>query len=210
MVQIITCEQGTPEWYEARRGIPTASAFDCLMKRGKGGQPSATRRTYLLQLAGEILTGELPENFTSVYTERGKRLEGEARDLYAFIKDVEPEQVGFIRSGDKGCSPDSLIGSDGMLEIKTKKPALLVDAILADQFLEEHKAQCQGGLWIAEREWIDLVCYWPGMPPVIHRAYRDEDYIKSLAEAVDAFNADLADAVERVRAYGITPKQEAA
>jgi hypothetical protein len=202
MLQIIDCEQGTPEWYESRRGIPTASEFECLVKRGKDGKPSATRRTYLLQLAGVVLTGELPENFTSVYTERGKRLEAEARDLYAMLADAEPVQVGFIRNGEKGCSPDSLVGAAGMLEIKTKKPALLIDAILADKFLEEHRAQCQGALWVAEREWIDLACYWPGLPPVIHRAYRDEPYIAALSDAVDAFNEELAQIVERVRAYG--------
>lgn len=210
MLQIINCEQGTPDWYEARKGIPTTSEFECLVKKGVGGKPSATRRTYLLQLAGEVLTGELPENFTSIYTERGKRLESEARDLYVMLTDAEPEQVGFIRNGPKGCSPDSLIGSDGMLEIKTKKPAVLIDALLADKFLEEHKAQCQGALWVAEREWIDLCCYWPGLPPVIHRATRDEAYIAELSRAVDEFNADLAEVIARVRAYGQPAEQVAA
>lgn len=196
-------EQGTLEWFDLRKGIATASQFECLMKRGRDGKtPSATRRTYMLELAAERLTGDPPENFSSIYTERGKLLEPEARDLYAMLTDTQPEQVGFITNHGAGCSPDSLIGADGLLEIKTKKPALLVDAIVTDEFLDEHKAQCQGSLWVAEREWIDLVAYWPGLPPFIKRAYRDEAYIAQLAAEVAKFNAELEAMVEKVRAYG--------
>lgn len=197
------CEQGTAEWFDLRKGLPTASEFECLMKRTQAGKPSATRQTYLMQLAGEVLTGEPPENFFSIYTERGKRLEPQARDLYAFLSDSEPEQVGFLTNHGAGCSPDSLIGPDGMLEIKTKAPKFLIEAILADEFCAEHAAQCQGALWVAEREWIDLAVYWPGLPLFVKRAHRDEAYIAALAGAVEAFNADLAEVVEKVRAYGL-------
>lgn len=203
-------EQGTEAWFQVRAGMPTASEFECLMKRGVGGKPSATRRTYMLQLAGEKLTGEPPEGFFSIYTERGKRLEPEARDLYAMLSDCEPEQVGFITNHGVGCSPDSLVGASGLLEIKTKKPAALVDAIVTDAFLEEHKAQCQGALWVAEREWIDLVAYWPGLPPFIKRAHRDEEYIALLAAEVAKFNAELEAMVEKVRAYGAGDLAQAA
>lgn len=208
--EIHNCEQGTAEWFDLRKGIPTASEFECLVKKTAAGKASATRRTYMLQLAGEVLTGEPPEGFNSIYTDRGKLLEPEARDLYAMLHDVSPEQVGFITNHGAGCSPDSLIGNDGMLEIKTKKPALLVEAIDNDKFVEDHQAQCQGALWVAEREWIDLTLYWPGLPPFIKRAYRDEAYIATLAAAVSAFNEELAALVEKVRAYGLGQLAEAA
>lgn len=203
-------EQGTPEWFAIRAGLATASEFECIVKRGRDGKtPSATRKTYMLQLAGERLTGEPPEGFGSIYTDRGKLLEPEARDLYAMLSDTEPQQVGFITNHGAGCSPDSLIGSDGMLEIKTKAPKFLIEAILADEFCPEHVAQCQGALWVAEREWIDLAVYWPGLPPFVKRAYRDEVYIANLAKEVAAFNAELEDIVEAVRAYG-EPLKDAA
>ena len=191
-------EQGTPEWRQARAGIPTASAFKSLLAKGEGKM----RKTYMHKLAGEIITGEPAENYSNGYMERGHALEGEARDLYAFTTDAEPAQVGFIRNGAKGCSPDSLIGSDGMLEIKTQAPHLLVETLLADKFPSEHVAQCQGALWVAEREWIDLVVYYPGMPVFIKRAFRDEEYIARLSEAVDQFNAELAEIVAAVRRIG--------
>ncbi len=205
-----TCEQGSAEWHAVRAGLVTSSEFSTVLAKGKGGGESLTRRTYMHKLAGEILTGECTESYSNGHMERGKALEPEARDLYAFAHDCEPEQVGFITSGRKGCSPDSLIGTVGMLEIKTKLPHLLIDAILKDDFLAEHKAQCQGALWVAERDWIDLAVYWPGLPLFEKRAYRDEAYIAALSEAVDAFNAELDAVVAKIRAYGSAPLSEAA
>jgi len=71
MMQIIECEQGTPEWLAARAGIPTASEFHTVMAVGKNGGKSLTRIAYLNKLAGEILTGEPMENFVSAAMERG-------------------------------------------------------------------------------------------------------------------------------------------
>lgn len=195
-------EQGSVEWHFARAGVPTASEFSTVMASGRGGGESKTRRTYMLKLAGEILTGEPSEGFSNAHMERGHALEPEARSLYAFTADAEPEQVGFIRNGPKGCSPDSLIGDAGMLEIKTKLPHLLLDCLIRDEFPADHKAQCQGALWVAEREWIDIAVYWPKLPLFIKRAYRDEEYITRLSEAVEQFNAELAEIVAAIRRIG--------
>lgn len=203
MMQIFELDQGSPEWFAARAGIPTASEFATVMAKGKtAGAESITRRKYLLRLAGEVLTGEVEETYQNAAMDRGKALEAEARDLYAFMHDAEPQLVGFIRNGDKGCSPDSLIGSDGMLEIKTALPSILLDKLLRDAFPPEHKAQTQGNLWVSERDWIDLAIYWPKLPLFTVRAYRDEAYIKTLESAVAIFNEELAETVERIRHYG--------
>lgn len=203
MIEIFdTIEQGTAEWRAARCGLPTASVFATVMAQGKSGGESVTRRKLLYTLAGERLTGEPAENYSNGYMERGHALEPEARKLYEFTHDVKTQQVGFIRNGRKGCSPDSLVGADGMLEIKTKKPDLLIEVLLRDQFPAEHVAQCQGALWIAEREWIDIVCYFPRMPIFVKRAQRDEVYIARLAKAIDTFNAELDELVETIQRYG--------
>jgi hypothetical protein len=202
MMKIFDCEQRSEEWFRVRAGMPTASEFATVMASGKGGGESKTRRTYMLKLAGEIITGEPMENYTNAHIERGRIMEDEARDLYCFTTDADPQRVGFIVNGPKGCSPDSLIGDRGMVEIKTQLPHLLIDTLLKDDFPPEHKAQCQGALWVAEREWIDIAVYWPRLPLFIKRAHRDEAYIAQLAQAVDQFNAELAETVERIRAYG--------
>lgn len=210
MLQIIDCQQGEPAWFAARLGIPTTSMFATVMASGKNGGQSLTRRDYLYKLAGEILTGEPMESYSNHHMERGKLLEDEARDYYAYLTDKTPQRVGFIRNGQKGCSPDSLIDENGMLEVKTKLPYLAIDCLLKGEFPPEHKAQCQGALWVAEREWIDITVYWPKIPAFIKKAYRDEAYIRTMSSAVDAFNADLADIVERVKGHDPFQKLEAA
>lgn len=199
MMQIIDCEQGQPDWFQARLGIPTSSEFKTLLGIKKEAKEKVTRRTYMLKLAGEIITGEPMESYQNDHMERGQIMEAEARDLYSFIAEVEPRRVGFIRNGDKGCSPDSLLGEAGMLEIKTKLPHLLIDCLLKDEFPPEHKAQCQGALWVAEREWIDIAVYWPKLPLFVKRAYRDDGYIANIAGAVKEFNEELAATVKLIR-----------
>ncbi len=201
-MEVFDFDQNSDAWYRARMGIPTASEFATVLASGRGGGDSRTRKTYLYKLAGEIITGEPMESYSNAHMERGKAMEDEARELYSFVANVEPQRVGFIRSGRKGASPDSLIGNDGMVEIKTKLPHLMVETILRGEFPPEHVAQCQGQLWVAEREWLDVAIYWPGFPLFTKRATRDEDYIRRLAEAVDEFNAELDGIVAKVHGVG--------
>jgi len=209
MLTVYDCEQGSEDWFRARMGIPTASEFGTVLAP-RAGSEGKMRRTYLHKLAGEIITGEPMERYGNAHMDRGHEMEAEARSLYAFMSDADPTQIGFLRNGQKGCSPDSLIGDAGMLEIKTKLPHLLIDCILKDDFPAEHKAQCQGALWVSEREWVDIAVYWPRMPMFVKRAYRDEEYISKLSDAIDAFNADLAVVVDRIKAYGVEPARESA
>lgn len=201
-LEILTCDQGSEEWARARMGIPTSSMFHAVLASGKGGGESKTRRKYLLQLAGEILTGEPMESYSNAAMERGKVMEDEARQLYAFQTDAEIERVGFIKNGPKGCSPDALLSKKKMLEIKTSLPHLLIDIHLRQEFPPEHKAQTQGGLWVAEREAIDIAIYWPKMPLYVQTIHRDEPYIDMMSKAVDEFNSELADVVAKMRRLG--------
>lgn len=205
MMEVFNFDQGTPEWFECRRGLPTASKFSTVMAKGEG----KTRSEYMRKLAGEILTGEISEQFSNVHTERGNSMEDEARETYAFVESAEITRVGFIRNGSKGASPDSLVGTNGGLEIKTALPHIQIDRLERNRLPPEHKAQVQGNLWIAEREFWDFVSYWPRLPMLTVRVYRDEDYIREMASEIDRFNDEMAELVERVRRYG-QPALEAA
>ncbi len=209
MVEIIECEQNSASWYEARRGLVTASEFSTIMANGRGGGESVTRKKYLYRLAGEIVTGELAETYNNAIMDRGHAMEGDARDAYAFMKDAEPVQVGFVRNGRVGASPDSFIGENGILELKTKQPSVLIETLFRDGFPPEHRAQCQGLLYVCEREFVDLAAYWPRMPLYVCRAYRDDEYIKTIADAVAKFNDELDALVDRIRNYGSARKDAA-
>ncbi len=201
-MQIIDCEQGSPEWFAARAGIPTASMFKTVMAVGPKGGKSATRVDYLNKLAGELLTGEPMDNYVSPDMARGSLMEDEARDLYAFQNAIEPQRIGFIKSGDKGASPDSFIGDKGGLEIKSAAAHIQIERLLNGELPSEHKAQVQGNLWVCEREWWDFASYCPKLPLFVIRVYRDEDYIKKIANEVELFNVELHQTVDYIRRYG--------
>lgn len=200
-MQIITeVQQGSPEWLALRLGIVTCSELECLLVNGKGEAGfGAGAFTYMNTLIGERITGEAADPFQgNRHTERGHELEGVARNLYEQREEVETKQVAIILNHGAGYSPDSLVGPKGLTEIKTKLPKFQVEVILSGEIPKEHVAQCQGGLWVSEREWIDFVCYWPGMPLFIKRAYRDEALIRKLKERVNTFYEILDDRMNRV------------
>jgi YqaJ-like viral recombinase domain len=196
-VEYFDMEQNSPEWAAIRAGLPTASSFADVLARGEG----KSRRSYLDKLAAEIVTGQPLESYRNAYMDRGHAQEDDARRAYALLMDAEPKRVGFIRNGRKGCSPDSLLDANAGLEIKTQRADLLIATWRADKFPSAHVAQCQGFLWVAEREWVDIAVYAPGMPLFVKRAYRDERYIGELAREVDAFLDDLDETVAMVRQY---------
>lgn len=197
-LEIFNCEQGSDEWFQCRLGIPTASNFKTVLAKGEG----RVRKSYMYKLAGEILTGRPAENYKNSDMERGNEMEGEAREYYAFLRDAELTAVGFCKRGLMGCSPDRLTGDDGGLEIKTAFPHILIEQLFRDDIPPEHVAQVQGTLMITERDWWDLMVYWPKMDPPIFRVRPDRAYQANLRGEIDRFNDELQAVVERVRAYG--------
>lgn len=201
MIQVIDVEQGTPEWKAARAGMPTASMFKDALAKGEG----KTRRTYMLKLIGERLTGELSEGYSNGHMERGTEMEPEARDAYAWHADVEPVPVGFVVNdglidlGPVGCSPDNMIGEAGLLEIKTKLPHIQCEVLLKGEVPTEHLKQIHGAIWVCEREWCDFVSYWPGLPTFIKRVYRDEKVITELKTGLTDFYVEMLELERQIR-----------
>lgn len=192
--------QGTPEWYAVRCGLVTASCFSDVMAGGAG----KVRDLYMRKLAGEIITGDVQEKFSNSHMEHGNAVEDEARKMYQMLANTDVTQVGFIETNHGkyrvGCSPDGLVGDVGMVEIKRQGPHLLIDR-MRNGAGDTHMPQLQGSMWIAEREWIDLVCYYPKMPLWRQRVRRDNNYIERLKVGITAFCEELDQLVDWVRRY---------
>lgn len=190
--------QGSPEWLASRLGHPTASEFATVLAQGRGGGDSKTRRKYMRGLCFERMTGQQSTDFDNAHMRRGREMEPEAREDYAFIRDVEVQPCGHVvlveESGKIHCgaTPDGFVGEDGLLEIKTKLPHLLIEVHETGDVPAEHVAQVQGQLWVTGRAWCDFFCYWPGMPPFLKRVRADVDYHKTILEpGLAKFNAEL-------------------
>jgi YqaJ-like recombinase protein len=195
-------EQGTPEWYLARCGVPTASEFKKVKAKGEDGSDSKTRADYLWQLVDEALYGKpIIDTYQNEYMLNGKAKEAEARSIYALERDIEPEIVGFIKNQSihAGYSPDSLLGKDGTLEIKVMLPKLWSMYWVKGGYPVQFKPQIQGGLLVSGRAFCDLMIYWPERKPYIIRIERDEPYITGLSLALKLFNAELKNNVDAIR-----------
>jgi YqaJ-like viral recombinase domain len=99
-------------------GIPTSSHFHKIIT--PQGKPSKQWREYACLLIAERLLQQKIDIYHSPAMERGLIVEAEAADWYEFDQDVTVQRVGFITDDDHtiGCSPDRLVGDDGLLEIK--------------------------------------------------------------------------------------------
>lgn len=187
-------QQGTPEWFKVRSGIPTASCFDKIIT-GKTMKPSSQAEGYMAFLIAETLLGRPLDKFESkpYWMERGQILEQEAADMYAFMRDVTVDKAGFITTDDAiaGCSVDRFVGDDGILEIKCPAPWTHAENLIADGPDPDYHQQRQGQLWITGRKWVDFMSFHPEMPPAIHRVERDDEYIAALAAAVTNFNQTM-------------------
>jgi len=194
-VQILDFPQRSPEWYAIRRGLPTASEFGSIITAKRGDYATAAD-TYINSLIDELMRPDAEPGFTgNRHTLRGEVLEPEARELYAFSHDVEPRQVGFILNdeGTLGCSPDSLVGSDGGLEIKCPDGPTHVKWLRGKCIPDEHKAQVHGSLIITGLAWWDFLSYCPGYESLEVRVVPDK-FTETLRGHLDRFLKEYAEA----------------
>lgn len=208
--------QGSEAWLAARVGVVTASRFkDCRdrLKPAKGetvGKPSAKFLAYAAQIAVErIARRPIDKVFENWQMREGVEQEPFARQAYDIETGHIVHECGLITTDDGafGYSPDGLIGSDGLLEIKTIVSADRIVKIIGEKDLSDFMDQCLGGLWITGRQWVDLVLWAPALEPAgrhltIHRIERDESAIEALeADLIDF--ARLADEKHRALTGGL-------
>lgn len=189
-------EQGSPEWHGVRKGCITGSRFkDARDKLAKGG-PSKAQLAYAMDTARERVGGTVPAKFQNAAMRTGQEQEPLARMHYEAITGNLVQEVGFITTDDGlfGLSPDGLIGTDGVLEVKTMVSSDTLFTAVADGDISAYMDQCLGYLWLLGRQWVDLVLWCPdleviGLHMTIHRITRDEAAIEALESDLVAFAA---------------------
>jgi len=194
---IHNCEQGSEEWFAVKCGKVSASHFGDVLNKKTG------RRTYMLKVLAERMSGELMSGYSNKAMEDGIELEPVARECYEDIFGPV-QQVGFVELNDYvGCSPDGLIGDDGGLEIKASYPNTHIDYILSGKLPAVYVPQVQGNMWVTGRKWWDFVSFCPKIkdrPFWQIRVERDEKYIENLTAEVDRFINDMKELEQKIKA----------
>lgn len=171
-------EQNSPDWDALRLGKATASGYAKFMANyGKPFGEPALR--YALQIALERETGRKAEHsFRTEDMERGHEQEPIARLLYEEHTFSDVTNGGFFDWGDWGDSPDGLVDTDGVLEIKCVIAPVHHATIRRGKPDPAYKWQIVGHFDGTRRDWVDFASYCSDYPEhkqlVVFRTYRAE------------------------------------
>lgn len=197
---LIDCVHGSREWKEARRGLVTASrCADVLAVLKKGGE-GAPRKNYRMELASEILTGQVIPHHVTPEMQWGLDQEPFARAAYEIKRNMLVETCGFFVHATVarfGASPDGLVGSQGLTQFKCPTTTTHLAWMLGGVIPLEHAPQMLAELSCTQREWNDFVSFDPRLPEHLQlficrmerRSY--EPFIAQLETEVTHFNSEL-------------------
>ena len=191
MPLIHNVRQGSDEWEALRRGKPTASQFDKIIT--PLGKASAQWEVYANKCIAELILKRRIDDAmaSSGAMERGHYLEDEAMRYYEAQTGFDTKLVGFVTTDDGrvGCSPDRLVGDDGLLELKCPLPHTQIGYLLKGGIEDKYKPQLQGQLFVTGRQWVDILAYDPDFPDhVIMRVEREAAYLACLETLLQRFN----------------------
>ncbi|RUQ06713.1 hypothetical protein D8M34_06750 [Microbacterium sp. HSID17254] len=192
-------EQGSESWLAARCGLLTASTLGKLITPTTlKVADNETSRGLTLQLAAERITGHVDYVYPTADMQRGTDDEPFARDIYA--EHFAPvEQVGFMvrdfGSYRIGYSPDGLVGEDGLIEIKSRRPKEHLKTVLKGLPPLENVAQVQAGMLVSGREYCDYISYSAGLPLWVKRVHPEQRWIDAIHAAAETFEINVTNIV---------------
>ena len=153
------------EWMDLRMGKVGGSSIGKIMANyGKAfGNPA---HDVALKIALEKITGIRQESgFSNAHTDRGHEQEPIARMLYEDRTFCNVTNGGFYDSSEfEGVSPDGLVSTDGVIEIKSVIATQHFPTIKRGSFDPKYQWQLYFNLKCSGRDWIDYVEYSSDFP----------------------------------------------
>jgi len=196
--------QGSEEWKQLRVGKVTASRISDVMAKTKSGY-GAGRKKYMAQLIVERLTGETPEGFLSAAMLWGVENEHLARKAHEAVTGKLVTEVAFVDHPSiemTGASPDGLIDSDGLVEIKAPMTATHIETLVNKKIDRKYYLQMQWQMACTERLWCDFVSFDPRMPEELQyyteRVNRNDKLIEEISVEVQTFLIELDEKIQEL------------
>lgn len=198
-------EQRSPEWFAERAGKVTASRIADLMARTKSGY-SASRANYRAQLVCERLTGTVEPSYCNAAMQWGIDTEAQARDAYQIHALCTVDEIAFVNHPAikmAGASPDGLIGSAGLVEIKCPITATHIETLLTGAVPDKYVKQMTFQMACTGRQWCDFVSYDPRLPEsmrlFVKRVERNPALVAEIEAEVTSFLNEVETTVESLR-----------
>ncbi len=186
--------QGSDEWLAARRGLLTASEMHLIVTPTLKVAANDKTRAHVYEIAAQRISGHVEPSYIS-----DDMLRGQEDELYAVMAYESAwgvtEACGFmVRDfGDVqiGYSPDRLVGDDGLIECKSRRQKFQVQTVATQEVPTEHVIQCQAGLLVSGRKWLDFISYCGGLPMPAIRVEPDPVIQDAILTAARAFEAQV-------------------
>lgn len=191
-------EQGSAQWMAVRCGRLTASELDRIITPTLKIADNPKSRAHTWELAAQRITRFVEPQYVSDAMLRGFDDEILARADYE--KHFAPvQQCGFVTNNrwgfTLGCSPDGLVGSEGLIECKSSCQKLHVQRLVehheSGEPPEEFMLQVQGLLLITERKWCDLLLRCGGLPQKRIRVEVDSRMQDAIVDAAAKFESRI-------------------
>ena len=200
-------EQRSDEWFAARLGKVTASRVADVIAKTKTG-PSASRENYATQLVLERLTNKQAESYTNAAMQWGTDTEPMARQAYELKRGLFVNETGFVDHPTiemSGASPDGLVGTDGLIEVKCPNSATHMETMLTQKVPAKYIPQMMWQMACTGRNWCDFVSYDPRFPEnlqiFIERVEYDPTYVRMLELEITQFLDEVTKKVEILRKF---------
>ncbi len=194
--------QGSDEWLTQRCGLLTASEMKLVLTPTLKAANNDKLRAHVFEIAAQRLLGHVEPHYVSDDMIRGHDDEIEARSLYAKLH-APCREVGFVTNNSwgftVGCSPEALVGDDGLIECKSRRQKYQVQTIARDEVPEEYILQLQTGLLVTERQWIDFVSYSGGQPLYVKRVEPDAEIQAAIVAAAAELEPRVQDCMQDYR-----------
>lgn len=191
--KIVGAAQQSEAWFNTKLGVVSASKISNVTAK-KG---SATRYTYLCDLAAQVLTG-LHNDIKAVAMDWGNQHEDAARAYYESRAKVKMTQLPFVFMDDgfrEGCSPDGFVNDARGAEIKCPfNSTNFVKFCDSGEIDGDWEKQVQHAMRVLGAEYWDFGMYDPrshGKMLIFKTLDRDEAYQKTMADAIPSFLEDL-------------------
>jgi predicted phage-related endonuclease len=188
--------QGSDEWHAARCGLLTASEICKILTPTLKTASNAAERSHIYELLAQRITEYVEPHYIGDEMLRGHEDEVYAR--LAYEENYAPvTECGFVTNNrwgfTLGCSPDGLVGDDGMIECKSRRQKFQTETIINGTMPDDFALQVQTELLVTERKWCDFISYCGGMPMVTIRVLPDIEVQDAIVRAAAAFEDRIAD-----------------
>jgi hypothetical protein len=175
-------------------GSRMSSAMAYLKPKKEGGEKTdkAERKSLKIEILAERMTGDIVTKYTTAAMNWGTEQEIFAKMAYEIATGRLVREVGFVDHPsieNLGASPDGLVGSEGLIEIKCPTTGTHLQTILDGVVPTQHYPQMILQAACTAREWVDFVSFDPRVDEphqlFVRRFYPTKEQIAEVeAEAI--------------------------